>query len=182
MEQHEHLLEAVFEGHDVRVAVDEEARVWICAPDLFAALDIKWSGRKQSLKNYPDRWIRLLRCGGLHGSNEAYFLSEPGVYKTLLASRKPAAQRFTEWVFEDLLPTVRTNGYYGELDSIARKRLTDLMIKLVDKIRDGDAFTQQALLPQLRNICMLLRVPVPGLELVGKDPRQHRLDLIESRR
>ena len=175
----EQMMEAVFEENEVRVAVDEESRIWMCAVDVFVALGAKWSGRTVTLKNYPDRWIRVFRLGGLHGSNEAYFLSEPGLYKALLSSRKPAAQRFAEWVFEELLPTIRANGYYGELDSIARKRLTDLMIKLVDKIREGDAFTQQALLPNLRNLCMLLRVPVPALELVGKDPRQYRLELLE---
>jgi prophage antirepressor-like protein len=176
------IIETAFEQSDIRVQVDEDARVWLCAADVFRALDIAWRGSK-SLKNYPEKWIRLRNLRSQNAEIDTFFISEPAVYRVILTSRKAVAQRFAEWVFEDLLPSIRANGFYGQLDSIARKRVTDSIVKVGNAICKGDAFTQQLLLmPELRNLYLMLRIPVPDLALLNNDPTQYRLQLMQASR
>lgn len=40
------------------------------------------------------------------------FLTESGVYKLVFKSRKPNAEKFTDWVTDEVLPTLRKTGYY----------------------------------------------------------------------
>jgi len=38
---------------------------------------------------------------------------EPGLYRLIFASRVPAARKFQRWIYHDVLPSLRKNGFYG---------------------------------------------------------------------
>ena len=40
------------------------------------------------------------------------FLTESGVYKLVFKSRKPNAESFTDWVVDEVLPTLHKTGFY----------------------------------------------------------------------
>ncbi len=42
----------------------------------------------------------------------ATFINESNLYKTIFQSRKESAERFTEWVTSEVLPSIRKNGGY----------------------------------------------------------------------
>ena len=41
------------------------------------------------------------------------FLKESGVYKLIFKSRKPSAERFQDWVTDEVLPSIRKTGQYN---------------------------------------------------------------------
>jgi len=41
------------------------------------------------------------------------FISEPGLYQLIMRSNLPSAERFQDWVFEEVLPSIRKNGEYA---------------------------------------------------------------------
>lgn len=43
---------------------------------------------------------------------KATFINESNLYKTIFQSRKESAERFTEWVTGEVLPSIRKNGGY----------------------------------------------------------------------
>lgn len=47
----------------------------------------------------------------LHNTGEN-FLTESGVYRLAFKSHKPQAERFTSWVTDEVLPSIRKNGGY----------------------------------------------------------------------
>ena len=55
------------------------------------------------------------------------FITESGLYKLVLKSRKKEAVKFQDWVTDELLPTIRRQGYYvmegriAELEKSLRK-------------------------------------------------------------
>ena len=56
-----------------------------------------------------------------------YFVTEPDLYRCIFQSRKPTARKFQDWVFNEVLPSLRTTGAYvvakeedSEEDIIAR--------------------------------------------------------------
>lgn len=40
------------------------------------------------------------------------FISEPGLYALITRSKLPKVEKFTDWVYEDVLPTLRQEGQY----------------------------------------------------------------------
>ncbi len=56
-----------------------------------------------------------------------YFVTEPDLYRCIFQSRKPTVRKFQDWVFNEVLPSLRTTGAYvvtkeedSEEDIIAR--------------------------------------------------------------
>lgn len=43
---------------------------------------------------------------------EMSFIPEPDLYRLIVASKLPSAQKFERWVFEEVLPTIRKTGGY----------------------------------------------------------------------
>ena len=43
---------------------------------------------------------------------ETTFISEPNLYRLITHSKMPKAQEFEEWIFEEVLPSIRKNGCY----------------------------------------------------------------------
>lgn len=41
------------------------------------------------------------------------FIDEPNLYRCVFQSRKAEAEKFQDWVFEEVLPTIRRTGGYG---------------------------------------------------------------------
>lgn len=46
------------------------------------------------------------------GIQQTTFINESNLYKVIFQSRKPQAEKFTDWVTSEVLPSLRKNGYY----------------------------------------------------------------------
>lgn len=53
----------------------------------------------------------------LHNTGEN-FLTESGVYKLVFKSNKPNAEKFTDWVTDEVLPIIRKTGGYVNSDNL----------------------------------------------------------------
>lgn len=85
--------------------------IWFCASDVCDVLgylnpsDIIKKHCKQ--KGVSKRYT--LTDGG---NQELTYINEPNLYRLVMRSRKPEAERFEEWVMEEVLPTLRMSGSY----------------------------------------------------------------------
>ena len=101
---------------------------YICLVDICKILDIK---------NVSDCKSRLSRDGvvttevidSLGREQKAIFINESNLYKVIFQSRKPEAEKFTEWVTSEVLPSIRKHGGY----ITGQEQMTDdeLMAKAV---------------------------------------------------
>ncbi|MCK3656177.1 hypothetical protein A4G19_10620 [Pasteurellaceae bacterium Macca] len=48
------------------------------------------------------------------GNQELTFINEPNLYRLIIKSRKPEAEPFEAWVFEEVLPQIRKTGQYSQ--------------------------------------------------------------------
>ena len=46
------------------------------------------------------------------GNKSLVMVNEPGLYQLIFGSKLEAAERFQRWVFEEVLPSIRKNGFY----------------------------------------------------------------------
>jgi prophage antirepressor-like protein len=127
-----------FDSQPVRSFVDDEP--WFIARDVFEALGITWK-KTQSLNHIPSEWKKIVKLnlskdvskeGYLLGTrtinvskegteipfrtriveSDTWVINEPAVYKTAFRSDKPNADRFTNWVVKEVLPSIRKTGSY----------------------------------------------------------------------
>lgn len=68
---------------------------------------------------------------------QAYIISEPGLYRLVMRSRKPEAKEFQRWVTHEVLPSIRKHGAYMTQQTLD-KALTspDFLIQLATKLKE----------------------------------------------
>ncbi|XWK91614.1 MAG: BRO family protein (plasmid) [Phormidium sp.] len=103
--------EKTFEGHGIRITGTPEQLMWV-AQDVCNALGIK-NARDVLLKRIKpqEKGVALIYTPG--GVQEMLTVTEPGLYRLIFRSDKPAAERFQNWVFHEVLPSIRRTGQYS---------------------------------------------------------------------
>lgn len=94
---------------EVRTAVVNDEPMF-CLADICRVLEIKnVSDCKSRLRQKGIVTTDTLTNGG---KQKMIFIDESNLYKTIFQSRKDSAERFTEWVTSEVLPSIRKNGGY----------------------------------------------------------------------
>ena len=82
-----------------------------CLVDVCKALELEQVSRvKSRLKE--DGVTNSKVIDRLGREQEATFINESNLYKVIFQSRKPSAERFTDWVTDEVIPSIRKNGGY----------------------------------------------------------------------
>ena len=87
---------------------------------------------------------RLLTEGGMQ---EMKVIPEGDVYRLIVKSQLPEAEKFESWVFDDVLPSIRKTGLYAADELLNNP---DLMIEAMQKLKaerlksKGSYFKQSA--------------------------------------
>lgn len=81
-----------------------------CLTDVCKALELTQPSKvKDRLSQKGVNTIPTLTAGGMQN---LLYISEPNLYKTIFQSRKESAERFSDWVTGEVLPSIRKNGGY----------------------------------------------------------------------
>lgn len=98
-----------FESNEIRAMQDEGGNPWFVAKDVAEALGISWSSA--TLNPIKAAWKGMMKFITPGGEQELAVICEQAVYKLAFRSRKPEAERFTDWVAE-VIATIRKTGQY----------------------------------------------------------------------
>ena len=60
---------------------------------------------------------------------EKKYISEGNLYRLIVRSKLPAAERFEHWIYEELLPTIRKYGAYITDDTAIRIKQSSITAK-----------------------------------------------------
>ena len=105
------LIPFTFDDHQIRVQVDEHGKPWWVAKDVCETLGIQnVSDTVNRLKPLESTIIDFSYDGIPH---KILLINEPGLYRMIFRSNKPQAQRFQDWVFGEVLPSLRTTGTFS---------------------------------------------------------------------
>ena len=90
--------------------LEEDGRVLFCAKDV--AVNLGYGNTREAIQKHCKGVVKrdALTSGGMQ---EMAFISEPDVYRLIMRSKLPAAQRFEHWIMEEILPTIRKHGIYA---------------------------------------------------------------------
>lgn len=95
---------------EVRTAIYNSEPVF-CLADVCRVLDITNSGNvKNRLNEKGICTMDTLTSGGMQ---KMIFITESNLYKVIFQSRKPEAEKFSDWVTSEVLPSIRKHGMYA---------------------------------------------------------------------
>lgn len=108
----------VFDGNEVEI-FNYDGEILFNPKDVGKCLDI--ADVKSAIRNFNsnqkiklsnnDLKVHNIHFRKLHNTGEQ-FLKEAGIYKLIFKSRKPDAEKFQDWVTDEVLPQIRVTGGY----------------------------------------------------------------------
>ena len=104
----------VFEQFEIRFIQHPENKYefGIVAADLAVILDL--DPKQTNKMPVDDEWKGQTTITTPGGIQSMKVIWEPGVYQLLAKSRKPNAKPFQKWLFEEVIPSIRKTGSYGD--------------------------------------------------------------------
>ena len=88
-----------------------EGEPWFCLKDACDILGIKQPSKvKQRLNPKGVNTIHTLTKGG---KQNILYIDEPNLYKAITQSRKKEAEFFSDWIFYEVIPSIRKTGSYS---------------------------------------------------------------------
>lgn len=126
-----------FKGSSVRVVTDENGEPWFVAKDVCDVLGIAVRDTSKTLDE-DERGVDTIHTLG--GDQKMVIVSESGLYRLTLKSRKSAAKAFQRWVTHEVLPAIRKTGMYTTPDTVDRiLDNPDVMIGILQRYKEAKA-------------------------------------------
>lgn len=90
--------------------IEEDGKMLFCATDVAKALG--YINPRDAISRHCRGVVK--RDTPTQGGIQAIaFIPEGDVYRLITHSKLPGAEKFESWVFDDVLPSLRKDGYYG---------------------------------------------------------------------
>lgn len=114
--------------------IEEDGRVLFCGSDVAKALGYN-EPHKAVARHCKGGMKRPILTNG--GEQEMSFIPESDLYRLVFSSKLPTAEKFTDWVTAEVLPSIRKHGAYMTPETLEAAILNpDTMIKLCTALKD----------------------------------------------
>lgn len=90
------------------VVVNDEPM--FCLSDICKALELTQPSKVK--ERLSEKGVNTIPTLTARGTQNLLYINESNLYKTIFQSRKDNAEKFTDWVTTDVLPSIRKNGGY----------------------------------------------------------------------
>ena len=104
-----------------------------CLPDVCRALEIKNISQLKTRLN-KDGVIISEVIDSVGRKQNANFVNELNLYKVIFQSRKESAERFTDWVAGEVLPSIRKTGGYQK--QLSPQEMMRIQLGMIDDHED----------------------------------------------
>jgi prophage antirepressor-like protein len=108
-----------FEGEaEVRAIIDKTGEPWFVAKDVAIALG--YENPREAVRDHCKNYHNVGRSKSLPPETikgldpQTNIIKEPDLFRLILKSKLETAEKFQDWVVEEVLPAIRKHGYYGQ--------------------------------------------------------------------
>lgn len=125
-----------FKGAPLRTLTDKAGEPWFVAKDVCDILGTDTRDLHKILESDEITNVDSIHIAQ-NGGKAPLIISEPGLYRLVMKSRKPEAKEFQRWVTHEVLPSIRKHGAYMTQQTLD-KALTspDFLIQLATKLKE----------------------------------------------
>ena len=108
----------IFEGHEIEI-FELDGEILFNPYQVGECLEISDATVRDHMRKMNKNQVVKLTNSDVASTNirklnnaGENFLTESGLYKLLMKSRKPQAERFTDWITDEVIPAIRKTGGY----------------------------------------------------------------------
>ena len=117
--------------------MEENGAVLFCGSDVAKALG--YSNPSKALSDHC-KGVTKRYTPTNSGTQEMSFIPESDLYRLVFSSKLPTAEKFTDWVTSEVLPTIRRHGMYATPDTVEKMLADpDTAIKLLTTLKEERA-------------------------------------------
>lgn len=149
-----------FEGHAVRVELDDDGQPWWVLADVCGALGLT-SPHKVADRIAEDDRNSIPITDALGRQQSVTVVNEPGLYAVIFRSNKTEAERFRLWVFRDVLPAIRKTGSYTH--RAAEPKRTPIEVET--RYPDGRVVVERFAITQQPHTVEVEQLPAPTVDI-----------------
>lgn len=121
---------------EIRTLADDANEPMFCAKDVATALGYADTADAISRHCKSGKKVFHPHANGIGGVNMV-FITEKDVYRLIMRSNLPDAEKFQDWVCDDVLPSIRKHGAYMTQDVIERTlQDPDYLIRLATTLKE----------------------------------------------
>ena len=144
----------IFEGHEVEL-FKQKGKILFNPYHVGECLGIK--NVRDNLMNMNEKQVIKLTNSDVGNTdirklNNAgeNFLTESGVYKLIFKSRKEEAERFQDWVTDEVLPSIRQTGEYTKevnpysIKEIVKETICQVVPEIIRELEDKEERNKKA--------------------------------------
>ena len=119
---------------DIRT-VEIDGKPYFVGADVAKALGYK--DTVNALKQHCRGVVKHHLTDSLGRNQEASFIPEGDLYRLIMKSKLPSAEKFESWVMDEILPSIRKHGAYMT-EQVIEKALTspDFLIQLATQLKE----------------------------------------------
>lgn len=131
-----------FQGTPVRTVMIGDEPYFVGSD---AAIAIGYANPRDAISRHvKDKYKRVSRITTPYGTQEMTVISEPGIYQLAGQSKLPSAEPFQDWIYEQVLPSIRkTGGYVTPQTAADWLNNPDVMIQALQRYKDAKAENQR---------------------------------------
>ena len=146
----------IFEGHEVEV-FEWNGQVLFNPYHVGTCLDIENVTVRRHIQNMNEKQVILLKNLDVQDMNirklnnaGENFLTELGVYKLIFKSREEEAERFQDWVTDEVLPSIRQTGSYTKevnqcnIKEIVKETIYQVVPEIIRELEDKEERNKRA--------------------------------------
>ena len=122
-----------FHNSPIRTITDPKGEIWFCGTDVCNILGYQ-NSRKALQDHCKEAGVTKRYTPTTSGNQEITIINEPNLYRLIIKSRKPEAERFEAWVFEEVLPQIRKTGSYSQNTHEIRPLEITLKVQMLDNL------------------------------------------------
>lgn len=125
--------------------IEDNGKVLFCGKDIAKALGYKDSAKALKAHCISDGWVFYPLTDSIGRVQDTRFINEGNVYRLIVHSKLPSAERFESWVFDDVLPSIRKNGGYiaGQENMTDEELLANAVLVAQKKIAERDKIIEK---------------------------------------
>lgn len=140
---------------------DENGAILFCGKDVAVALGYK--SPKDAISAHCKGAVKR-RLPTASGMQEMSFIPESDLYRLIFSSKLPTAEKFTDWVTSEVLPSIRKTGAYrsgAALDAETLIRCSEIMAECRPENR--------------LYVLNILKQVIPGIDCTPENPPAQKI-------
>lgn len=110
--------------------VEIEGKPFFCGSDVAKALGYAIPSKAV---NTHCKGVSKMEAPTNGGVQELLFIPEGDLYRLIVSSKLPTAEKFEHWVFDEVLPSIRKHGLYATDELLDNP---DLIIQMATKLKE----------------------------------------------